>query len=91
MTFNAFGETLHNGSSGTLTLSDAFGHALEPAPVTPTDEAPYKLLSGTIRATYDSRRHADTNEDIKIAPGIMPGNTGKRLLLIVPRQKESRT
>ena len=77
MTYNAFGETLHTGSAGTLTLSDAWGNALEPAPVTPTDEAPYKLLSGTIRAAYGTRRNADGEEDIKIAPGIMTGNTGK--------------
>ncbi|KAL5531541.1 hypothetical protein ACEPAG_4418 [Sanghuangporus baumii] len=78
LTYNAFGETLHTGSTGTLTLSDAWGNALEPAPVTPTDEVPYKLLSGTIRAAYNARRNVDNEEDIKIAPGIMTGNTDTR-------------
>ncbi|KAL5513065.1 hypothetical protein ACEPAH_3463 [Sanghuangporus vaninii] len=78
LTYNAFGETLHTGSTGTLTLSDAWGNALEPAPVTPIDEAPYKLLSGTIRAAYGTRRNVDNREDIKIAPGIMTGNTDTR-------------
>ncbi|KAL5537035.1 hypothetical protein ACEPAF_858 [Sanghuangporus sanghuang] len=78
LTYNAFGETLHTGSTGTLTLSDAWGNALEPAPVTSVDEAPYKLLSGTIRAAYETRRNVDNGEDIKIAPGIMTGNTDTR-------------
>lgn len=45
---------------GTLEISEAWNSALEPAPVTPTDSAAYKLLSGTILATHES------------APGISP-------------------
>ena len=76
LTYNAFGQTLLSGSSGSLTLTDAWGTALEPAPVTPTDEEPFKVLSGTIRATYNSHRGFENEEEIKIAPGIMTGNTG---------------
>ncbi|EJD07407.1 carboxypeptidase S [Fomitiporia mediterranea MF3/22] len=74
LTYNAFGQTLLSGGSGSLTLSDAWGTALEPAPVTPIDAAPYKLLSGTIRSAYA----VNHDEDIKIAPGIMTGNTDTR-------------
>ncbi|KAH9834221.1 carboxypeptidase S [Rhodofomes roseus] len=38
--------------AGTVTLSDAFGTALEPAPVSPTDSAQWKVLAGTIRAAW---------------------------------------
>ncbi|THH01774.1 hypothetical protein EW145_g6858 [Phellinidium pouzarii] len=78
LTYNAFGLNLHNGRSGTLTLSDAFDTALDPAPITPTDSAAYKLLSGTIRATYNSARGFANNEEIQVAPGIMTGNTDTR-------------
>ncbi|KAI5124192.1 hypothetical protein M0805_005043 [Coniferiporia weirii] len=77
LTYNAFGQNIHNGGNGALTLSDAFGTALEPAPVTPTDGAPYRLLSGTIRATYNSHR-GFANEEVQVAPGIMTGNTDTR-------------
>ncbi|KAH8116276.1 carboxypeptidase S [Phellopilus nigrolimitatus] len=78
LTYDAFGQNLHTGSSGSLTLTDAFGTALEPAPITPTDEAPYKLLSGTIRATYNSHRNYQNAEEVQIAPGLMTGNTDTR-------------
>ncbi|KZP26579.1 carboxypeptidase S [Athelia psychrophila] len=65
---------------GTLTLSEAFMKGLEPAPITPVDEHPYELLSGTIKATYNKHRgRALRGEDeIVIAPGIMSGNTDTR-------------
>lgn len=65
---------------GTLTLSTAFGReGLEPAPITPTEEdaAPYQLLSGTIKAAYNSHRGITGNDNIIVSPGIMSGNTGK--------------
>jgi len=46
--------------------------------VTPTgpEAQPYKLLSGTIKATYEaSPNFAKNNKTIAITPGIMPGNT----------------
>lgn len=80
LSYTAFGQNLVSGSSGSLTLTDAWGTALQPAPVSPTDEAPYKLLSGTIRATYESRPTVDeqAKREIKVAPGIMTGNTDTR-------------
>ena len=68
-------------SAGTLTLSDAWDDALEPAPVTPTgeDSAPWQLFSGTIKATYDAHRGLDGADNIFVAPGIMAGNSGGNL------------
>ena len=82
LSFNAFGKDVTTGSGakyGSLVLSDAWGTALEPAPIAPTDPdaAPYRLLSGTIKATYNSHRGFENTEEIFVAPGIMTGNTGK--------------
>ncbi|KAF5375364.1 hypothetical protein D9615_008006 [Tricholomella constricta] len=85
LTYNAFGTRLSTQadgapSSGTLTLSDAFHTALEPAPVTPTDKhaAPYQLLSGTIKATYNSHRGLSGADEIIVSPGMPSGNTDTR-------------
>ena len=82
MTYNAFGSRISEEgapASGSLTLSDAYDAGLDPAPVTPTgkDAAPYQLLSGTIKATYNAHRSlSDEDESIIVAPGMMSGNTG---------------
>jgi Gly-Xaa carboxypeptidase len=80
LSYTAFGEKLTSAdapSYGSLELADAWGTALEPAPVTPIDGAAYKLLAGTIKATYDHHRADELHkQDIVVAPGIMTGNTG---------------
>lgn len=90
LSLTAFGESITPADTpayGTVTLSDAWGNQLAPAPVTPTgpDAVPYKVLSGTIKATFDSHRAAGfgltdgqeiENETIVVSPGIMTGNTG---------------
>ncbi|ETS60733.1 hypothetical protein PaG_04637 [Moesziomyces aphidis] len=53
-------------AEGRVVLSDAFESALEPAPYTPLDGAPWKLLQGTIRAVWPG---------ILVAPDVMGGNT----------------
>jgi len=83
LTYSAFGTQVSEEgapASGTLTLSDAFQNGLEPAPITPTgpDVAPYQLLSGTIKATYNAHRSIDDPDSIIVAPGIMSGNTDTR-------------
>jgi Gly-Xaa carboxypeptidase len=59
LTYTAFGSEIsaEDDPAGLLTLTEAWGAPLEPAPVTPTDEdsAPWQLLSGTIKATYNAR------------------------------------
>ncbi|KAJ7737718.1 hypothetical protein B0H16DRAFT_1730219 [Mycena metata] len=53
---------------------------LDPAPVTPSNAAPFHLLAGTIRATFHVARK-DVREgktDIVVAPAIGPGNSDIR-------------
>ncbi|OJA10670.1 hypothetical protein AZE42_01027 [Rhizopogon vesiculosus] len=83
LSYTAFGAHISDvdaPSYGTLTLSDAFQGGLEPAPVTPsgTDAAPFQLLSGTIKATYNSHRNIPGSDTIIVSPGIMSGNTDTR-------------
>ena len=82
LTYTAFGSEISIGdgtAAGTLTLTDAWGAALEPAPVTPTgeDSAPWQLLSGTVKATYNAHRSLEGAHNIFVSPGIMSGNTGE--------------
>lgn len=83
LSYTAFGGHISNEdapSYGTLILSTAFGDGLEPAPVTPSgeDAAPFQLLSGTIKATYNSHRNISGSDAIIVSPGIMSGNTDTR-------------
>ncbi|KAI9440737.1 carboxypeptidase S [Lactarius indigo] len=79
LTFTAFGEDITPSgtpTAGKLTLTDAWESGLEPAPVTPTeDSAPWQLLSGTIKATYNTHRGLEGADNIFVSPGIMGGNT----------------
>lgn len=83
LTYEAFGKLVSEegaASRGTLTLSDAVHTCLEPAPITPTGERaePYRLLSGTIKATYNAHRAIKGDKSpIIVAPSMMSGNTGK--------------
>ena len=83
LTYTAFGSaiSIEDGPSvGTLALTDAWGTALGPAPITPSGEdsesAPWQLLSGTIKATYNSHRGLEGEDTIIVSPGTMTGNTG---------------
>ncbi|KAF8909393.1 carboxypeptidase S [Gymnopilus junonius] len=84
LTYSAFGSLVSEEgatASGSLTLSDAFHGGLEPAPVTPTgkDAAPYQLLSGTIKATYNAHRSlSGVDDSVIVAPSMMSGNTDTR-------------
>ncbi|KAF7348691.1 Carboxypeptidase S [Mycena venus] len=63
---------------GTLELSAPL--AIEPAPITPSGRgaAPYALLAGTIKATFNAARKDAKSKEIFVAPGIMSGNTDTR-------------
>lgn len=79
LSYTAFGAHITEESAsayGTLTLSDAWGTALAPAPISPIDAPEYALLSGTIKAAYNSHRSLEGDDQIVVAPGIMTGNTG---------------
>ena len=79
LTYYAFGNRISEDttSSRSLTLS-TFGAFHEPAPVTPTgkDATPYQLLSGTIKATYNSHRSLQGSDTVIVSPGMPSGNTG---------------
>ncbi|KAG6886230.1 hypothetical protein C0993_010792 [Termitomyces sp. T159_Od127] len=82
LTYTAFGKEFFvegEPSAGKLTLSDAYGTALEPAPVTSTspDAVPWYILSGTIKGTYDSHRSLTSANEIIVSPGMPSGNTGE--------------
>ena len=80
LTVEAFGKTIVDApvAYGHLNLSVAFGHALNPAPVTPiagAEAAPYEFLSGVIKATYNGHRNIEGDDNIVVAPSISTGNT----------------
>ncbi|KAG6821197.1 hypothetical protein H0H93_004017 [Arthromyces matolae] len=82
LTYKAFGQQISAEGApndGSLTLSDAYGTSLEPAPVTPTslDAIPWNILSGTIKAAYNSHRSLTEKNEIIVGPGMMSGNTGE--------------
>ena len=88
LTYNAFGEDIRQTAGpakGKLTLSAPL--SLQPAPVTPTigDEAAgYKLLSGTIKSTYNAQRGLE-GDNIAVAPGMPTGNTDTRFYWALTR------
>ncbi|KAI6041919.1 hypothetical protein EDC04DRAFT_1140559 [Pisolithus marmoratus] len=87
LAYSAFGESIsydnhfaNTSAYGNLTLSEAFGKAgFEPAPVTPTegdDAAPYKILSGSIKAAFNKHRGIEGDDGaIVVSPGVMSGST----------------
>lgn len=84
LTYHAWGTRIskeYGPSSGSLNLSDAFKPGREPAPITPTGDSayPYRLLAGTIKATYNSHRGLTGQDNIIVSPGMSPGNTGNSL------------
>ncbi|KAI1793445.1 carboxypeptidase S [Ganoderma leucocontextum] len=65
-------------ANGMLRIADAFGTALEPAPVTPTgDSGPFQLLSGTIIGVLGGSNRTGYDKKVFIAPGMSTGNTGQ--------------
>ncbi|KAG0709281.1 hypothetical protein DFH29DRAFT_1027230 [Suillus ampliporus] len=83
LSYTAFGARITDAdvpAFGTLTLSEAYTHGLEPAPVSSTghDALPYQLLSGTIKAAYNSHRGLSGDDSLIVSPGIMSGNTDTR-------------
>ncbi|KAJ6494687.1 hypothetical protein C8R47DRAFT_1318622 [Mycena vitilis] len=83
LSFTAYGELLTPAADaaaayGTLELSAPL--ALEPAPVAPSDAAPFRLLSGTIRATFHAARAGkdEKEKEIFVTPGMMSANTDTR-------------
>ncbi|KAI0783641.1 carboxypeptidase S [Abortiporus biennis] len=83
LTLISFGENKtvagSSGKGGHMNLSFAFGSGLQPSPSTPigTEDIPYQILSGTIKATLkNSTVFGDKN--VVIAPMLAIGNTDTR-------------
>ncbi|KAJ6572285.1 carboxypeptidase S [Mycena capillaripes] len=87
LSVTAYGELLTPAAEaaaayGTLELSAP--QILEPAPVAPSDAAPFRLLAGTIRATFHAARAGagvnggEKEKEIFVSPGMMSGNTDTR-------------
>ena len=88
LTLDAFGRTVQaqGESVGTLKIVDAFGTALEPAPVTPLGESgPFKLLSGTIVGVLGASNRTGYDKKTFIAPSMSTGNTGACVCLPLSR------
>lgn len=88
LTLTAFGRKVLNwtvepwAAAGDVVLSDAWGTALEPAPVTPTDEkaVPYRLLSGTILAVEKAGEQVGgETRKVFVAPSVMSGGPSSAL------------
>jgi len=89
LTLTAFGRKVLDrtvepwAAAGDVILSDAWGTALEPAPITATDEkaAPYRLLSGTILAVEKAPEQtgAETRK-VFVTPSVMSGGSPSTLL-----------
>ncbi|KAJ7197362.1 carboxypeptidase S [Mycena pura] len=81
LSVTAYGELLTPADApayGALSLSAL--RALEPAPVTPSVARPFRLLAGSIRATFAAARAGkDTaDKEVFVSPGMMTGNTDTR-------------
>ncbi|KAI0032673.1 carboxypeptidase S [Vararia minispora EC-137] len=83
LTFDPFGldlyQSTHTPSAGHVRLSDAYGTALNPAPITPTDgNSAWELLSGTIKSSLKTSSRTPVGTAIIVAPGLSLGNTDTR-------------
>jgi Gly-Xaa carboxypeptidase len=87
LTYTAYGQQLLSQSeypsSGHITLTSPL--IMDPAPKTPVglgeDAVPWKILEGTIKATYNAHRGIGAVKDgeeekIVVTPGMPTGNTG---------------
>ena len=76
--FGLYKETVEGGeANGLLRIMDAWGTALEPAPITPMGESgPFKLLSGTIIGVLGASNRTGYDKKVFIAPSMSTGNTG---------------
>jgi hypothetical protein len=81
LSFTAFGEVITDPSapsSGSVVLSNPWGTQLEPAPTSPyKGSVAFDILSGTIKSVYNTHRGLGGNDNIKVYPTYMSGNTGR--------------
>ncbi|KAF9245259.1 hypothetical protein BU15DRAFT_85602 [Melanogaster broomeanus] len=60
LALDAFGEMITSGQSGKVTMTDAYGTSLEPAPTTPNEQGPWSVLAGTEIPVSSLPKNTDT-------------------------------
>ena len=65
-------------SYGSVVLSNPWGTELEPAPISPyKGSAAFDILSSTIKSVYNTHRGLEDDDNMKVYPTYISGNTGK--------------
>lgn len=81
LSLTSFGEVITDPSIpyyGSVTLSNPWGTQLEPAPTSPyKGSIAFDILSGTIKSVYNNHRGLEGDDNIKVYPAYMTGNTGR--------------
>ena len=81
LSLTSFGKPITDPSApsyGSVTLSDPWNDQLDPAPISPyKGSAAYDIFSGTIKSVYNAHRGLEGDDNIKVYPAYMTGNTGK--------------
>lgn len=88
LSVTAFGEQLTDPdapSFGSVILDNHGKISLDPSPATPwsgDDAGPFRLVAGTIKSVYRAHRNFTGDENVLVAPGIVPGVTGTPVELL---------
>lgn len=81
LSLTSFGEVITDPSAsyyGSITLSNLWADAIEPAPTSPyKDSIAFEILSGTIKSVYNAHRRLEGDNNVLVYPSYMTGNTGK--------------
>lgn len=79
LSLTSFGEVITDPSvprHGSVVLSDPWNNQLEPAPVSPyKGSIAFDVFSGTIKSTYNTHRGLEGDDNIKVYPAYITGNT----------------
>lgn len=80
LSLTSFGKPITNPSLpayGSVTLSNPWNIQLEPAPISQyKGSVAFDILSGTIKGVYNTHRGLNGDDEIKVYPAYMTGNTG---------------
>jgi Gly-Xaa carboxypeptidase len=82
LSLTSFGEVITDPSVpyyGSIVLSGgSWGNRLEPAPTSPyKGSVSFDIFSGTIKSVYNTHRGLEGDDNIKVYPSYMSGNTGR--------------
>lgn len=84
LSLTSFGEAITDPAIpyyGSVALSDPWNSMWEPAPISPYKRsAAFDILSGTIKSVYNAHRGLRGDDDIKVYPAYIAGNTGEEHL-----------